>query len=155
MSADRPPRAPPPPDGMGDAITGFWLLKTEPDEYSFDDLLRDGATAWDGVRNATAQMHLRAMAAGDACVIYHTGEERRAVGLARVERAPYPDPADPTGKAVLVDVRAGERLARPVSLEQLKALPIFAESPLLRIGRLSVVPLTAEQLAALRQAAGG
>ena len=83
-----------------------WLLKTEPEEYSYTDLARDGQAPWDGVRNAQAQANLRAMAVGDRCLIYHTGRERAAIGLGTIVRAAYPDPADPTGRLVLVDVRA-------------------------------------------------
>ena len=126
-----------------------WLLKTEPHEYSFGELAREGETPWDGVRNATAQKNMRAMAVGDRCVIYHTGDERAAVGLANVVRAAYPDPADPKGRAVLVDIRAGQPLAQPVAMSRLREEPAFEGSPLVRQGRLSVVPLTAAQYARL------
>ena len=132
----------------------YWLLKTEPDDYSFADLLRDGETAWDGVRNAAAQLNMRAMAAGERCVIYHTGGQRAAVGLAAITRAPYPDPADPAGRAVLVDVRATSALSQPVSLTTLRAVPAFAGSPLVRQSRLSVVPLDEAQWQALLALAG-
>jgi predicted RNA-binding protein with PUA-like domain len=134
---------------------GGWLLKTEPGEYSFADLVKDGVTPWDGVRNPGAQKHMRAMAVGDRCIIYHTGDERAAVGLAEVVRAPYPDPDDATGRLCLIDVRAGAALARPVSLASLRGDARFAGSPLLRQGRLSVVPLTAEEWDALLALAGG
>ena len=132
---------------------GHWLLKTEPGEYSFADLVRDGVTPWDGVRNPQAQQHMRAMQVGDRCIIYHTGGERTAVGLAEVVRAPYPDPADPAGRCCLVDVRAGAALPRPVSLAALRSNARFADSPLLRQGRLSVVPLTADHWSTLLQLA--
>jgi predicted RNA-binding protein with PUA-like domain len=128
---------------------GGWLLKTEPGEYSFADLARDGTTPWDGVRNALAQRNMRAAAVGDRCVIYHTGGERAAVGLAEVARAAYPDPDDPSGRWCLIDVRALNPLPRPVPLATLRAAPRFADSPLVRQGRLSVVPLNDEQWAAL------
>ena len=134
---------------------GGWLLKTEPDEYSFADLVRDGQAPWDGVRNPRAQAHMRAMALGDRCVIYHTGRELAAVGLAEVVRAAYPDPADPSGRWCLVDVRALGPLARPVPLATLRADPRFAASPLLHQPRLSVVPLGAAEWAALLALAGG
>ncbi len=121
-----------------------WLLKTEPSTYSFDDLVRDGTTRWDGVTNAQAQVNLRAMKKGDDVVVYHSGE-KAAVGLARVARAAYPDPADPAGKRAAVDLRAGRPLAAPVPLEALRAEGAFEGSPLLRQGRLSVVPVTAPQ----------
>jgi predicted RNA-binding protein with PUA-like domain len=110
---------------------------------------------WDGVHNPQAQRYLRAMAVGDGCVVYHTGKERAAVGLAEVVRAAYPDPTDPTGRRCLVDVRATAPLARPVPLAALRADPRFAASPLLRQGRLSVVPLTDAQWEALLALAGG
>ncbi len=125
-----------------------WLLKTEPATYAFDDLLRERRTRWDGVSNAQAQANLRAMRRGDEVVVYHSGE-KAAVGLARVARAAYPDPADRMGRLVAVDLAAGSRLASPVGLGALRAEPSFAGSPLLRQGRLSVVPLDAAQLRAL------
>lgn len=132
----------------------YWILKTEPDSYSYADLTRDGATVWDGVANNAALIHLRAMAPGDAALIYHTGDERRAVGLAEVVRGPYPDPklADP--KLVVVDVRPAGELPRPVELAAIKADPFFADFALVRQGRLSVVPVTAEQWARLMAMAG-
>src|SRR5919199_6900907 len=107
-----------------------WLVKTEPNEYSYDDLARDGDAEWDGVTNAQAQINLRSMQVGDPIVVYHSGGERAAVGLARVVKAPYPDPTDPAGKRVWVDLRAERPLPRPVPLATLKAEPVFAESPL-------------------------
>ncbi len=124
-----------------------WLLKTEPTSYAFDDLVRERRTAWTGVRNPQARRHLAAMRPGDPLVIYHSGQ-KAAVGLARVARAAYPDPA--AGAAgVCVDVEAGERLAAPVTLDALKEEKAFAGSPLLTQGRLSVVPLGAAQWKAL------
>jgi predicted RNA-binding protein with PUA-like domain len=117
----------------------YWLLKTEPGEYAWDDLKKDGTTAWTGVTNAQAVGNLRAMSPGDRAVIYHSGE-RRAVGVAEVVRPAYA----PRGKGddVAVDVRAVAPLAAPVPLEALKAEPTFEGSVLLRQGRLSVVPLS-------------
>ena len=117
-----------------------YLLKTEPSEYSFSDLQRDKETIWDGVRNPVALRHLREMPAGAKLVIYHTGEERRAVGTARVLAVDAADPKNPR-----VKIEAGKALARPVSLAEIKAHKAFASSPLLRQGRLSVVPLSEEQ----------
>jgi predicted RNA-binding protein with PUA-like domain len=131
----------------------YWLLKSEPHEYSFDDLVRDQVSEWDGVTANPAQAQMRQMRVGDLCVIYHTGDERRAVGQATVVRDPYPDPTDASGKRVWVDLRVGERLQRPVTLAELKASPAFSASPLLRMSRLSVVPLTPEQLAELQSLA--
>jgi predicted RNA-binding protein with PUA-like domain len=127
----------------------YWLLKTEPDDYSYDDLERDGSTRWDGVRNPTALGHIRQMRPGDRCVIYHTGGVRTAVGLAEVTTEPYPDPEVDDPRRTVVDVRAAGRLPRPVTLAEIKADPRFEGSPLLRISRLSVVPLTPEQYHAL------
>jgi predicted RNA-binding protein with PUA-like domain len=122
-----------------------WLLKTEPSAYAFDDLLRERTTAWTGVKNPQARLHLKAMKAGDEVAVYHTGGEKAAVGLATVRRTAYPDPAG----GVAVDLKAGARLAAPVPLAALKAEQAFAGSPLLAQGRLSVVPLTAAQWKAL------
>ncbi|HET6438665.1 MAG TPA: EVE domain-containing protein [Anaeromyxobacter sp.] len=116
-----------------------WLLKTEPRSYSWDDLVRDGTTAWTGVSNPQAQRNLRAMQAGDRAVIYHSGE-KRAVGLAEVVRTAYPGP-ESEGALACIDVRALNPLPAPVPLEQLKLEPAFQGSVLLRQGRLSVVPL--------------
>ena len=124
-----------------------WLLKTEPSEYSFEDLAREKTAVWDGVANAQARIHLRAMKKGDRLVVYHTGDVKAAVGRATVAAAPRPDPTDPKG--TVVDVKAGSALKSPVPLVEIKAASVFAGSPLLTIGRLSVVPLTREQYAFL------
>jgi predicted RNA-binding protein with PUA-like domain len=118
----------------------YWLLKTEPDEYGWDDLVKEGTTRWSGVTNPQAQGNLRAMKAGDRAVVYHSGE-RRAVGVAEVVRPAYPDPSAEDG-LVCVEVRAVEPLPAPVPLEALKLEPAFEGSVLLRQGRLSVVPLS-------------
>jgi predicted RNA-binding protein with PUA-like domain len=118
-----------------------WLLKTEPSTYCFDQLVKDKKTTWDGVANATALQHLRAMKKGDAVLIYHTGGEKAAVGVAEVASNPYPDPKQDDEKLVVVDLKPKRRLARPVTLPQIKADPAFAGWDLLRIGRLSVVPV--------------
>jgi predicted RNA-binding protein with PUA-like domain len=132
----------------------IWLLKTEPHEFSFEDLVARGVEPWDGVSNPQALRNLRAAQKGEACVIYHTGDERQAVGLATVERTAYPDPKENDDKLIVIDVRAGQRLPKPVKLEQIKADGRFADSPLVRMGRLSVVPLTDQQYAALLEMAG-
>jgi predicted RNA-binding protein with PUA-like domain len=131
-----------------------WLLKTEPGDYSFDDLERDAKTHWDGVTNATAQMNMRAMQVGDTVVVYHSQSDKAAIGLGEVVRAPYPDPTDLTGKRVWVDIGAGRRLDRPVTLAEMKAAPVFASSLLVRQSRLSVVPLDDGQLAEIERLAG-
>jgi predicted RNA-binding protein with PUA-like domain len=117
----------------------YWLLKTEPDTYAWDDLVKEGRTAWTGVANPQAQANLRAMKTGDRAVVYHSGE-KRAVGVAEVVRTAYPDPTG-DGSTVCVDVRPVEPLPAPVPLEALKQEPAFEGSVLLRQGRLSVVPL--------------
>ena len=118
-----------------------WLLKTEPDCYSWDDLARDKKTAWDGVTNALALKHIRNMKKGDLALVYHTGGERAAVGVAEVASAPYPDPKEGDDKLVVVDLKPKRKLANPVSLDVIKADRAFAGWDLLRISRLSVVPV--------------
>ncbi|KPV48723.1 ubiquinol-cytochrome C reductase, partial [Kouleothrix aurantiaca] len=107
-------------------MTQYWLLKTEPDDYSFADLTRDGGTVWDGVSNNAALIHLRAMQPGDQALIYHTGDERQAVGIATITSAPYADPKRGNPKRVVVDVAPLRLLARPVTLAAIKAEPAFA-----------------------------
>jgi predicted RNA-binding protein with PUA-like domain len=130
-----------------------WVLKTEPSEYAFVDLVRDRRTRWEGVSNPVALKHLRSMQAGDEAFIYHTGNEKALVGLARVAGAPYPDPSDP--KLVVVDVEPVKQLPRPVTLAEIKAEPTFAEVGLVRVPRLSVVPLEPAQWKRLLALAGG
>jgi predicted RNA-binding protein with PUA-like domain len=130
-----------------------WLVKTEPGEYSWDDLQRDKRTHWDGVTNTTAQLNMRAMQTGDTVVVYHSQTDKAAIGLAEVVRGPYPDPTDEAGKRVWVDVEAREALRRPVTLAELKAEPSFATSMLVRQSRLSVVRLDDEQLATIERLA--
>ena len=135
-------------------IQNYWLLKTEPDVYSFADLVRDGATRWDGVSNNAALKHMRGMQPGDAALIYHTGDERRAVGLAEIASAPYADPQAGDPKLVVVDVRALLALPQPVTLAAVKADPFFVGFPLVREPRLSVLPVSAEQWRRLLVMAG-
>jgi predicted RNA-binding protein with PUA-like domain len=116
-----------------------YLLKTEPSEYSFADLQRDRSTIWDGVSNPVALKNLRGMKAGDQLVIYHTGDEKRTVGTATVVSVDNGDP-----KAPRVTIRAGKQVS-PTTLAEIKADKLFADSPLLRQGRLSVVPLSDAQ----------
>jgi|SRR5580700_6710467 predicted RNA-binding protein with PUA-like domain len=117
-----------------------FLLKTEPSVYSFADLQREKTTMWDGVSNPVGLRHLREMKAGDQLVIYHTGDEKTAVGTAAVVSIELSDPKNPQ-----VRIKVGKTLARPVMLAEIKANKLFADSPLVRQGRLSVVPLTAAQ----------
>jgi predicted RNA-binding protein with PUA-like domain len=126
-------------------MPSHWLLKTEPGTYSYDQLERDGKTAWDGVRNSVALMHLRAMKPGDQLLIYHTGAVKAVVGLARVAGKPYPDPKEHDPRLVVVEVVPAGRLKAPVPLATIKADPGFADLPLVRMPRLSVMPVSAEQ----------
>ncbi|HZZ86451.1 MAG TPA: EVE domain-containing protein [Anaeromyxobacteraceae bacterium] len=119
----------------------YWLLKTEPGTYGFDDLATERRTAWTGVSNPQAQANLRHMKLGDRAIVYHSGE-KRAVGVAQVVREAYPDPTAAPAELVCVDVEAVAPLPAPVPLEALKQEPAFAGSVLLRQGRLSVVPLS-------------
>ncbi len=120
-----------------------WLLKTEPGEYSFEDLIRDKKTVWDGVTNALALKHLRAIRKGDELLIYHTGNVRAAVGLAKAASDPYPDPAKQDPKIVVIDVVPVRRLAQSVTLEAIKATLAFCTFELVRLPRLSVMPIPA------------
>jgi predicted RNA-binding protein with PUA-like domain len=126
-------------------VTARWLVKTEPGAYSFADLLREGTTRWEGVKNALALRHLRAMAAGDGVLIYETGGVKAVVGTATVARGAYPDPRGKDPKLVVVDLRAGRALGKPVTLAAIKADPAFRDFALVRMGRLSVMPVTAAQ----------
>lgn len=119
----------------------YWILKTEPDDYAFADLRRDRRAPWDGITSPGGLKQLRAMAVGDEAIIYHTGEERRCVGLAVVVRAAYPDPAGADPKHLVVDVKVVRALPEPVNLAQIKADPAFADLALVRQPRLSVVPV--------------
>jgi predicted RNA-binding protein with PUA-like domain len=126
-----------------------WLVKEEPSSYSFADLERDGRTAWAGVRNALAQQHLRAMKAGDRVFFYHTGGEKAVVGIAKVVTGPRPDPADSSGTLQMVELAPVRRLKTPVTLAAIKTDPAFADFALVRISRLSVMPVTDREWAAI------
>jgi predicted RNA-binding protein with PUA-like domain len=120
----------------------YWLLKTEPGSYSAADLQREKRTTWDGVANALALKHLRAMAEGDEVIIYHTGDERQCVAIAEVTGEPRPDPKEP--KSATVDLKFKSMLPRPVTLSEIKADAAFAGYDLVRLSRLSVVPTPKE-----------
>jgi predicted RNA-binding protein with PUA-like domain len=122
-------------------VPGYWILKTEPSTYSFDRLVKERRAVWDGVSNALALKHIRSMVKGDQAFIYHTGDEKALVGLARIVSEPYPDPKGDDPKLAVVDIEAGAPLARPVTLAAIKADPAFAELALVRMSRLSVVPV--------------
>ena len=132
----------------------YWLFKTEPSDYSFADLARDRRVVWEGVRNPTALGHLRAVKKGDVVAIYHTGSEKAVVGLAEVTRGAYPDPklADP--KRVVVDLKPVRALAAPVPLADFRVDPVLKSTELVRISRLSVMPLTPAHYARVLERAG-
>jgi len=119
-----------------------WLFKEEPSSYSFEQFTKDGGTSWAGVRNPLAQKHLRSVKKGDSVFYYHTGSEKAVVGIARATSNPYPDPKDTSGKLVVVDVAPVQALKRPVTLAEIKASKAFADFPLTRLPRLSVMPVT-------------
>lgn len=121
-----------------------WLAKTEPSDYAYDDLERDGATCWDGIKNATALIHVRKVKAGDELLVYHTGKERCAVGIARATSAAYADPKLDDERWAVFDLEPVERLATPVTLAAIKADDAFADFDLVRISRLSFMPVPAK-----------
>jgi predicted RNA-binding protein with PUA-like domain len=131
-------------------MANHWLLKTEPSTYSWDNLEREKTAVWDGVSNPVALKNLAAMRPGDDALIYHTGGEKAVVGLARVTKPAYPDPKAKDPKLLVVEIAPVRRLARPVSLADIKTDPLFKESPLVRQGRLSVVSLNDEQFRRLQ-----
>ncbi len=118
-----------------------WLFKTEPSQYSFADLQQDRITVWEGVSNPAALINLRKCLPGEDVFIYHTGSERRIVGLARITAGPRPDPKLNDARRVVVDVKAADSLLRPVTLQEMKASRALADFDLLRLGRLSIVPV--------------
>ena len=122
-----------------------WLFKEEPTHYSYDDLVRDGKTSWTGVRNPLAQKHLRSVQKGDRIFFYHTGDQKSVIGVARALGAAYPDPADKAGKLVAVDVGPVKKLPKPVTLASIKADRSFATFPLVRMARLSVMPVSDDE----------
>ena len=133
----------------------LWLCKQEPSCYSFDDLVRDGSTVWDGVSNALARKHLRQMRPGDRVFFYHTGKEKAVVGEMVVAGEPRPDPNAGDEAAVAVDMKPVRKLARPVSLAEIKADKLLAGWDLVRLSRLSVVPVTEAQWKRVESIAAG
>jgi len=131
-----------------------WLLKTEPGRYSFADLERDGTTRWDGVSNNLALKHLRSTHHGDQVFIYHTGEERAVVGTAEITKDAYPDPKQKEPRLVVVDLKAGKRLPRPVSLSEIKQQSALKDFALVRMSRLSVMPVNDAQWNLIMELAG-
>lgn len=132
----------------------YWLLKSEPAKYSWDQLVADGRTHWDGVKNAQALINLRTMREGDRAFFYHSNEGREIVGLAEIVRTFYPDPKDPSGKLGMVDVRPLRPVSRPVNLAAIKAHPELRELALIRQPRLSVCPVHQKEWELLCELAG-
>lgn len=126
-------------------MANHWLFKTEPSAYSFQQLEKDKRSVWDGVKNSLALKHLAAVKKGDSILIYHTGEEKAAVGLARALSGPYSDPAKKNPKLLVVEIEAAKALARPVTLAEIKANTKLKSFDLVRLPRLSVMPVSDEQ----------
>jgi predicted RNA-binding protein with PUA-like domain len=133
----------------------YWLFKEEPDHYSLEDLFRDKRTVWGGVENNLALKHLRSVQKGDRVLYYHTGKEKAIVGVMEVVKGPYPDPERDDSRFVVVDVKPVSRLDRPVSLSEIKANPKFADFALVRMSRLSVMPVTDTQWADIERLSKG
>jgi predicted RNA-binding protein with PUA-like domain len=131
-----------------------WLVKEEPTHYSYDDLARDKKTSWTGVRNPLAQKHLRGIQKGDRIFFYHTGDQKSVVGIARALGDAYPDPADKAGKLYAFDVGPVKKLSNPVTLAAIKADKSFASFPLVRMSRLSVMPVSDDEWARIEKMAG-
>lgn len=131
-----------------------WLLKSEPDVYSWDQLVADGETVWNGVRNNAARLNLRAMKQGDEAFFYHSNIGKEVVGICRISREAYPDPTDESGQWVAVSVQPVKKLANPVTLAAMKAEPALAEFQLIRQSRLSVVPVREDEWKQVLKMAG-
>jgi predicted RNA-binding protein with PUA-like domain len=136
-------------DATEDAMA-YWLVKSEPGTWSWDQHAKAGADAWTGVRNHQAKAHLNAMRPGDQVFFYHSGDEKAVVGISEVLRSAYPDPTDPSGAFVSVDLKAVEPLARPVKLSDIKAVDALGGMVLVKNSRLSVQPVTADEWASIR-----
>ena len=135
-------------------MSSYWIVKTEPSTYSYDDLERQKTAVWDGVKNNLALKHLRQMKPGDRVLVYHTGDEKAVVGVAEATSEAYADPKQKDPKLAVVDLRAVERLPRPVPLAEIKKDRAFADLALVRIGRLSVMPVSTEQFKRLLKLGG-
>ena len=135
-------------------MSSYWIVKTEPSTYSYDDLERQKTAVWDGVKNNLALKHLRQMKPGDRVLVYHTGDEKAVVGVAEVTSAAYPDPKQKDPKLAVVDLRAAGRLPRPVPLAEIKKDRAFADLGLVRMGRLSVMPVPPDQYQRLLKLGG-
>ena len=135
--------------------TQYWLVKSEPETYSWDDLVRDGRTDWTGVRNYAARLHLRAMQPGDQVCFYHSGDAKSIVGLARVTKSAFPDPTAEEPDWVAVELAAGAPFKNPVTLATIKATAALKDMVLIRQGRLSVQPVKPAEFALIRKLGGG
>jgi predicted RNA-binding protein with PUA-like domain len=133
----------------------YWFLKSEPTAYGFERLQQDGRAVWDGIRNAQALIHIRAMKRGDQALFYHTGAGKAVVGTVRIDSAPYPDPGAGDPRLAVVDIVPDRALGRPVTLAELKSDPAFKTLGLVRHSRLSVGPVTSEQWKRILRLAGG
>ena len=131
-----------------------WLFKEEPTHYSYDEFVKDKKTMWSGVKNPLAQKHLRAVKKGDRIFYYHTGDEKAVVGIAKAIDDAYPDPGDKAGKQAVVDIAPVKKLSRPVTLAEIKADTSFKDFALVRISRLSVMPVTNEEWRRIEDLAG-
>jgi predicted RNA-binding protein with PUA-like domain len=136
-------------------VMAQWLVKEEPEHYSYDQLVKDKKTVWAGVKNPLAQKHLRSIKRGDRVFYYHTGKEKAIVAIATAASDAYPDPKDVEKKAHVVDVAPVKKLARPVTLAEIKADRAFADFPLVRMSRLSVMPVTDEEWARIEKMSAG
>ena len=130
-----------------------WLFKEEPTHYGYEDFVKDGKTVWSGVKNPLAQKHLHSVKKGDRIFYYHTGDEKAVVGIAKALGDAYADPKDKNGKQAVVDVAPVKKLRRPVTLAEIKADPAFEDFALVRISRLSVMPVTDDQWARIEKIA--
>ena len=135
-------------------MANFWLVKSEPNKYAFSDLVRDGKTVWDGVRNFAAAQHLKAMKVGDEVLYYHSQEGLEVVGVAKVVKEAFPDTSDPTGRFVAVELAPVRALKRSVTLTEMKANPALSALEMIRQGRLSVSPVRPAEWKAILAVAG-
>ncbi len=149
---DSPQKAPPPERVGGQP--SYWLMKSEPNKYSWQDLVGDGRTRWDGIRNHQAAIYLRSMRLGDLGLFYHSNVGLEVVGVVEVVKEFYPDPTDPTGRFVAVDVAPRHALATPVTLARMKANPALCDLPMFRQFRLSLVPVRPAEWATIMEMAG-
>lgn len=133
----------------------YWLVKSEPAKYAYADLVRDGKTVWDGVRNNAAALHLKAMKVGDEVLYYHSQEGLAVVGVAKVVKEAFPDESDPAGRFVAVELAPVRELKRPVTLQEMKSNPALASLEMIRQGRLSVSPVRPDEWAAILKMAEG